>query len=334
MNAIQPVFVQQLTDIKPIRPANQGGGGNPALLLRYNTQELLWPGERNSMTTHNLPYNLPHDTAGDVPQLVARALQEDIGHGDVTAMLIPADKEASAAVISRDSAVICGRPWVDEVFRQLDPNTHVDWQITEGDVVAPNQTLFTLTGNARVLLTGERTALNFLQTLSATATLARQYADLTSTSDIRILDTRKTIPGLRLAQKYAVTIGGCHNHRMGLYDAFLIKENHISACGGIAKAVAKARKIAADKLVEVEVENLSELRQALLAKADVVMLDNFSPTDIEGLKALDFGDTKVEVSGNITAQTLQQYMGAAVNYISSGSLTKNVQAVDLSMRLT
>jgi nicotinate-nucleotide pyrophosphorylase (carboxylating) len=285
------------------------------------------------MTTHNLPYNLPHDTAGDVPQLVARALQEDIGHGDITAMLIPADKEASASVISRDSAVICGRPWVDEVFRQLDPNTRVDWEISEGDVVSPNQTLFTLTGNARVLLTGERTALNFLQTLSATATLARQYADLSADSDIRILDTRKTIPGLRLAQKYAVTVGGCYNHRMGLYDAFLIKENHIAACGGIVKAVAQARKIATDKVVEVEVENLDELRQALLAKADVVMLDNFSPTDLEGLKTLNFGHTKVEVSGNITAQTLQQYIGAEVNYISSGSLTKHVQAIDLSMRL-
>ena len=281
------------------------------------------------MTTHNLPYN----TSGDVPQLVARALQEDIGHGDITAMLIPADKEASASVISRDSAVICGRPWVDEVFRQLDPNTRVDWEISEGDVVSPNQTLFTLTGNARVLLTGERTALNFLQTLSATATLARQYADLSADSDIRILDTRKTIPGLRLAQKYAVTVGGCYNHRMGLYDAFLIKENHIAACGGIVKAVAQARKIATDKVVEVEVENLDELRQALLAKADVVMLDNFSPIDLEGLKTLNFGHTKVEVSGNITAQTLQQYIGAEVNYISSGSLTKHVQAIDLSMRL-
>ena len=285
------------------------------------------------MTTQNPLYNLPHDTAGDVPQLVARALQEDIGHGDITAMLIPADKEASASVISRDSAVICGRPWVDEVFRQLDPNTRVDWEISEGDVVSPNQTLFTLTGNARVLLTGERTALNFLQTLSATATLARQYADLSADSDIRILDTRKTIPGLRLAQKYAVTVGGCYNHRMGLYDAFLIKENHIAACGGIVKAVAQARKIATDKVVEVEVENLNELRQALLAKADVVMLDNFSPIDLEGLKTLNFGHTKVEVSGNITAQTLQQYIGAEVNYISSGSLTKHVQAIDLSMRL-
>jgi nicotinate-nucleotide pyrophosphorylase (carboxylating) len=248
-------------------------------------------------------------------------------------MLIPAEKEASASVISRDSAVTYGRPWVDEVFRQLDPNTRVDWEISEGDVVSPNQTLFTLTGNARVLLTGERTALNFLQTLSATATLARQYADLSADSDIRILDTRKTIPGLRLAQKYAVTVGGCYNHRMGLYDAFLIKENHIAACGGIVKAVAQARKIATDKVVEVEVENLDELRQALLAKADVVMLDNFSPTDIEGLKTLNFGHTKVEVSGNITAQTLQQYIGAEVNYISSGSLTKHVQAIDLSMRL-
>ena len=284
------------------------------------------------MTTQNPPYNLPHDTAGDVPQLVARALQEDIGHGDITAMLIPADKEASASVISRDSAVICGRPWVDEVFRQLDPNTRVDWEISEGDVVSPNQTLFTLTGNARVLLTGERTALNFLQTLSATATLARQYADLSADSDIRILDTRKTIPGLRLAQKYAVTVGGCHNHRMGLYDAFLIKENHIAACGGITQAVSQARIIAADKLVEVEVETIAELEQALAAKADVVMLDNFSPADIKALSEIDFGETKIEVSGNITKETVQQYISSAVNYISSGSLTKHIQAVDLSMR--
>ena len=277
--------------------------------------------------------NLPQDTAGDIPLCVARALQEDIGHGDITAMLIPAEQEAKGEVVSREHAVICGRPWVDEVFRQLDPNTSIDWLVEDGDKVAPDQLLFSISGNARVLLTGERTALNFLQMLSGTATLARQYADLTTGSEVKILDTRKTIPGLRLAQKYAVTVGGCSNHRIGLYDAFLIKENHIAACGGIALAVAKAREIAPEKIVEVEVENLDELNEALEAQADVVMLDNFSPSDIENLKHLNFGETKIEVSGNITNETVQQYINSAVNYISSGSLTKHVQAVDLSMRL-
>jgi len=278
-------------------------------------------------------YQLPEATAADIPATVARALQEDIGTGDITAMLIPADKQARAAVISRETAVICGRAWVDEVFRQLDPATQIEWHINEGDLVSPEQRLFTLEGNARILLTGERAALNFLQTLSATATLAREYADLAAGSDVKILDTRKTIPGLRLAQKYAVTVGGCHNHRIGLYDAFLIKENHIAACGGIAEAVTQARTIAADKLVEVEVESVDELHQALGAKADVVMLDNFSPADIATLAAIDFGDTRIEVSGNITAETVQQYISSAVNYISSGSLTKHIRAVDLSMRL-
>jgi nicotinate-nucleotide pyrophosphorylase (carboxylating) len=278
-------------------------------------------------------YQLPEATAADIPATVARALQEDIGTGDITAMLIPADKQARAAVISRETAVICGRAWVDEVFRQLDPATQIEWHINEGDLVSPEQRLFTLEGNARILLTGERAALNFLQTLSATATLAREYADLAAGSDVKILDTRKTIPGLRLAQKYAVTVGGCHNHRIGLYDAFLIKENHIAACGGIAEAVAQARTIAADKLVEVEVESVDELHQALGAKADVVMLDNFSPADIAALAAIDFGDTRIEVSGNITEKTVRQYISSAVNYISSGSLTKHIRAVDLSMRL-
>ena len=278
-------------------------------------------------------YQPAKDTAADIPASVARALSEDIGRGDITAMLIPADKQATAAVICREAAVICGRAWVDEVFRQLDPTTQIEWHIAEGDLVSPEQRLFTLQGNARVLLTGERAALNFLQTLSATATLARQYADLAAGTDVKILDTRKTIPGLRLAQKYAVTVGGCHNHRIGLYDAFLIKENHIAACGGIAQAVSQARTIAADKLIEVEVESVEELHQALDAKVDVVMLDNFSPADIAALAAIDFGDTKIEVSGNITAETAQQYISSAVNYISSGSLTKHIKAVDLSMRL-
>ena len=273
-------------------------------------------------------------TLADLPSCVGRALREDIGSGDITAMLIPEKQHAKGEVISREHAVICGCAWVEEVFKQLDPNTTINWLVQDGDPVVPDQVLFTLSGNARVLLTGERTALNFLQMLSGTATLARQYAELTTSSDVRILDTRKTIPGLRLAQKYAVAVGGCNNHRIGLYDAFLIKENHIAACGGIALAVAKAREIAPEKVVEVEVENLDELNEALEAQADVVMLDNFSPSDIENLKHLNVGQTKIEVSGNITHETVQHYMSSAVNYISSGSLTKHVQAVDLSMRLT
>ena len=277
--------------------------------------------------------NLLEATLADLPSCVARALQEDIGSGDITAMLIPEQQQAKGEVLCREHAVICGCAWVDEVFRQLDPNTTINWLVQDGDPVVPDQVLFTLIGNARVLLTGERTALNFLQMLSGTATLARQYAELTIGSDVRILDTRKTIPGLRLAQKYAVAVGGCNNHRIGLYDAFLIKENHIAACGGITLAVAKAREIAPEKIVEVEVENLDELNEALEAQADVVMLDNFSPSDIENLKHLNFGETKIEVSGNITHETVQHYISSAVNYISSGSLTKHVQAVDLSMRL-
>jgi nicotinate-nucleotide pyrophosphorylase (carboxylating) len=275
---------------------------------------------------------LSAETLNDIPHCVARALDEDIGNGDITAQLIPSNKQASAVVISRDPAVICGRPWVDEVFQQLDKSTGIEWHINEGDSVEANQKLFTLTGNARVLLTGERAALNFLQTLSATATVARQYAALAPNSDIKILDTRKTIPGLRLAQKYASAVGGCQNHRIGLYDAFLIKENHIAACGGIGQAIEKAREISADKLVEVEVENLNELHQALAAKADIIMLDNFSPADIDALSAIDLGNTKIEVSGDITEEKLRAYNHGAINFISSGSITKHIRAVDLSMR--
>ncbi len=276
--------------------------------------------------------HLSTETLNDIPSCVARALQEDIGSGDITAQLIPQDQQASAVVISREAVVICGRPWVDEVFNQLDENTQIEWHISEGDSVEANQKLFTLTGNARILLTGERAALNFLQTLSGTATIAKQYAALTPNSQIKILDTRKTIPGLRLAQKYAIAVGGCQNHRIGLYDAFLIKENHIAACGGITQAIEKAREIAPDKRVEVEVESLNELHQALAAKADIVMLDNFSPADIEALSSIDLGSTKIEVSGDITEENLRIYNHGAINFISSGSLTKHLRAVDLSMR--
>ena len=277
--------------------------------------------------------NIPEYILDDIPQCVARALAEDIGPGDITAKLIGNSQYATAGVISREAAVICGRPWVDEVFHQLNPNTVIEWHIEEGEVVKPNQSLLTISGNTRVLLTGERCALNFLQTLSGTATTAREYANIIQGSEIQILDSRKTIPGLRLAQKYAVLIGGCKNHRMGLYDAFLIKENHILACGGIPEAVARAREIAPSKTVEVEVETMTQLKQAIDAKADRVMLDNFSIDDLEELHKLDLDATKIEVSGNITSEKVESYVHPSINYISSGSLTKHVRAIDLSMRL-
>lgn len=278
--------------------------------------------------------SLPKFIAEDIPKCVARALTEDIGSGDISAQLIDANQLATGTVISREKAVICGRPWVDEVFFQLDPAIVIDWHISEGDWVSENQTLFSISGNARVLLSGERCALNFLQTLSGTATTARQYANLTTQSKIRILDTRKTIPGLRLAQKYAIDIGGCSNHRIGLYDAFLIKENHIIACGSIANAVNKAKQMSPDKEIEVEVECLDELKQAVSAGADRVMLDNFTREQIMQIKAIDLGNTKIEVSGNVTEHSLSQYLDTPIDFISSGSLTKNIQAIDLSMRLS
>ena len=271
-------------------------------------------------------------TLADLPSCVARALQEDIGSGDITAMLIPEKQHAKGEVISREHAVICGCAWVEEVFKQLDPNTTINWLVQDGDPVVPDQVLFTLSGNARVLLTGERTALNFLQMLSGTATLARQYAELTTGSDVRILDTRKTIPGLRLAQKYAVAVGGCNNHRIGLYDAFLIKENHIAACGGISQAIATARQQEPSKPVEVEVESMNELTQALDAGADRIMLDNFSLSDMRDAVALASGRAELEASGGITQNTLLPIAETGVDYISIGALTKDCRAIDLSMR--
>jgi nicotinate-nucleotide pyrophosphorylase (carboxylating) len=272
--------------------------------------------------------------AEDIPKSVARALEEDIGSGDISAQLIDANKQATGTVISREKAVICGRPWVDEVFKQLDPRVSIDWHISEGDWVTENQSLFSVSGNARVLLSAERCALNFLQTLSGTATTARQYTSLTNDSQIKILDTRKTIPGLRLAQKYAIDIGGCSNHRIGLYDAFLIKENHIIACGGIAQAVHRAKEIAPQKDIEVEVESITELQQAVAAGAHRVMLDNFTRDQILQIETIDLGNTKIEVSGNVTEHSLAQYLDTPIDFISSGSLTKHVQAIDLSMRLS
>jgi len=260
------------------------------------------------------------------------ALAEDIGSGDLTAALIPDELHAKASVISRESAIVCGRPWVDEVFRQLDSNVNVEWLVDEGECVEPDQALFRLEGPAKVLLTGERTALNFLQTLSATATEANRYAQAVAGLDVKILDTRKTIPGLRDAQKYAVVCGGCHNHRRGLYDGVLIKENHILAAGSITAAVTKVRAFALDKLIEVETETMAELREALSVGADIIMLDNFSLTQIEEAVALNQGRAKLEVSGNVSLDGLRALAETGVDFISTGAITKHIKAIDLSMR--
>ena len=274
------------------------------------------------------------DLHDEIQRNVRLALQEDVGAGDITAQLIPAERMASARVITREAAVLCGSAWVDEVFRQLDPGVVVTWNAQDGDRVSADQTLFTLSGPARALLTGERSALNFVQSLSAVATRCRQYADLVEGTPVKLLDTRKTIPGLRLAQKYAVTCGGCHNHRIGLYDAFLIKENHIAACGGIAQAVTSARQIAPGKPVEVEVESLEELQQALDAGADIIMLDELSHADMRTAVQLTAGRAKLEASGGINDSTLRSVAETGVDYISLGTLTKDIKAIDLSMRLT
>lgn len=268
----------------------------------------------------------------DITETVAFALKEDIGSGDITAQLIPVTQTAKARIITRENAVICGTEWVNEVFRQIDSSVTIHWHVADGDAVKPDQLLFELAGSARSLLTGERTALNFLQLLSGTATICKSYADIVAHTQVRLLDTRKTIPGLRTAQKYAVTCGGCHNHRIGLYDAFLIKENHIAACGGIPAAISAAREIAPGKPVEVEVESLAELEIALAGNADIIMLDNFSLADMKTGVELTAGRAKLEASGNVDASTLAGIAETGVDYISIGALTKHAQAVDLSMR--
>ena len=270
----------------------------------------------------------------DIATSVSRALAEDVGDGDITAQLIPASRQSRASVITRENCVFCGKAWVEEVFRQLDPEMQITWHVEDGQRVAANSTLFELSGNARSILTGERCALNFVQTLSGTATTAAEYAALADGTQVKILDTRKTIPGLRTAQKYAVLCGGCHNHRIGLYDAFLIKENHIAAAGGIHNAISQARAIKPEALVEVEVENLQELEQALAGGADVIMLDEFSDADTRTALEMAKGKAKIEISGSVDAERLAQLSSLAVDYISSGSLTKHLRAIDLSLRLT
>ena len=271
--------------------------------------------------------------AKTIQQNVKAALAEDIGSGDITALLIPKDQQASATVITREDCVFCGEDWVNEVFAQLDPGVSIEWLVKDGEKISANSALFHLKGNARSLLTGERVALNFVQTLSGTATVSRYYADLVAHTNVKLLDTRKTLPGLREAQKYAVACGGCHNHRIGLYDAFLIKENHIAACGSIANAVTTAHTVAPGKPVEVEVENLDELAQALAAKADIIMLDNFSLEDMRKAVTINSGHAKLEASGNVTEATLPKIAETGVDFISIGALTKHCRAVDLSMRI-
>jgi nicotinate-nucleotide pyrophosphorylase (carboxylating) len=282
-----------------------------------------------------------HELQLAIQEGVRNALIEDLSEKDasldITAQLISPTSHSKATIITRDKAVICGVEWVNEVFRQLGQEVSLSWHVKDGDLVEPNTTLCDLEGPSRVLLTGERTALNFLQTLSATATLTHQYSRLLEGTNTTLLDTRKTLPGMRLAQKFAVRCGGGANHRIGLYDAYLIKENHIFACGGIEQAVKKAKQLNPGKTVEVEVENLDEFEQALTAEADIIMLDNFSLADIESAVAANNKaehKAKLEVSGNITDERLAELAATGVDFISSGALTKNIQAIDLSMRIS
>ncbi len=263
---------------------------------------------------------------------VRSALQEDIGSGDISVSLIPSEERAVAHVICREDAVICGQPWVSEVFKQVDPTIDLEWETAEGQACHANDLIFKAYGSAKNILSAERTALNFLQILSGTATIARRYAELVQHTAVKILDTRKTIPGLRLAQKYAVTQGRCYNHRLGLYDAFLLKENHISACGGIAEAITYARGFNAEKPVEVEVENLEQLEIALQAKADTVMLDNFTLGDLRHAVKVNKGRALLEASGGYDETSIIAVAETGVDYISVGALTKHCRAIDFSMR--
>jgi len=272
----------------------------------------------------------------DLREQVSRALREDIGPGDVTAKLIAPDTRARARVLCRESAILCGTAWFDESFRQIDPTVQVRWNAADGERVAANATLCELEGPARAILTGERTALNFLQLLSATATTTARYVQAVAGTACRILDTRKTLPGLRTAQKYAVLCGGGQNHRMGLYDMVLIKENHIAAAGSIAAAVAAARAAAPGLPVEVETENLDEVAAALAARCDIIMLDEFAPADLERAVALNRAaphPARLEASGGVSLERVAAIAATGVDFISVGGLTKHVQAVDLSMRL-
>lgn len=264
---------------------------------------------------------------------IDRYLAEDIGSGDLTAAIIGENLTAVATVVTREPMVLCGKAWFAAVFERLDPTAEIRWYAEDGSDLDPDAEICTLRGNARALLTGERSALNLLQTLSGTATLARSYAQAVAGTGVKVLDTRKTLPGLRRAQKYAVRCGGCHNHRLGLYDGILIKENHILAAGSITDAMRIAQAMAAGVEIEVEVENLDELREALSTGAERILLDNFSLAMMEEAVALSAGRAKLEVSGNVTLTTLRQIAKTGVDYVSIGALTKNLRAIDLSMRI-
>ena len=264
-------------------------------------------------------------------EIINLALKEDVGLGDITANLIREDKIVRAKIITRQDAVVCGRDFVDMVFHQLDPDIIITWKVNDGNSVIKNQDICYLNGLAKPLLTGERCALNFLQTLSGTATLTKKFVEIVQGTGVVLLDTRKTIPGLRLAQKYAVICGGGQNHRMGLYDAFLIKENHIEACGSITNAVTLARQHDSEKVVEVEVKNIEEFKEALLLKVNIIMLDNFSLDEIKKAVALNSGSAKIEVSGGVNLESIAKIAATGVDYISVGALTKNIESVDFSM---
>lgn len=280
------------------------------------------------MTLEN---NLPTDL---ITTQVKLALDEDVGQQDLTADLIPANQQATATIITRENAVLCGQAWVDEVFKQLDPTITIKWFFTDGDELQADDVICQLSGSARHLLTGERTAMNFLQTLSATASLSHLYSQHVAGLDVQLLDTRKTLPGYRLAQKYAVRCGGCHNHRVGLYDGILIKENHINAAGSIEAAVSLAKALHPTIAVEIEVENFAELNQALEAKADIILLDNFDIPMLQKAVELNQGRAKLEASGGINFDSIRQIAETGVDRISIGALTKGIKAVDLSMRFT
>lgn len=272
----------------------------------------------------------------DLTQQVAAALREDVGAGDVTANLVPEAQRAHARLITREDAVLCGRPWATETFRQLDPAVALDWRAQDGDALKAGGVIFEASGPARAILTGERTAINFLQTLSATATEARRYADAIAGTRCSILDTRKTIPGLRLAQKYAVLCGGARNHRMGLHDMILIKENHIATAGSVSAAIAAARASAAGVKIEIEVENLTEFEEALVAGPDIILVDEFSLADMRTAVARNRASARpveIEASGGVSLQTVRAIAETGVDFISVGAITKSVKAIDLSLRV-
>ena len=275
-------------------------------------------------------YSLP----GDLGLIIDLALTEDIGDGDITSLLIPEDRSVKARIICKENAILCGTPWVSEVYKKIDNSIRIEWNYEEGNCVEVGDSVASITGQARTILTGERTALNFLQTLSGTATIVREYLIALKGTNTKLLDTRKTLPGLREAQKYAVRVAGGTNHRRGLYDAYLIKENHIKSCGSISKALEEARRLRPDKFLEIEVRNIDEFKEALSLKPNMIMLDNFQLSDMEKAVAINSGSVKLEVSGGIDLDSLANIARTGVDYISVGALTKHCRAIDYSLLLT